>query len=322
MRAPLVIAVVVGALLRAQSGCGFCTVNNALPPRTFDPPFLTINAGEDAEVVIQFALPETIQRAGTALYPNFAIFVDSLRLDGGNTYVSLKGNPSVAPTYNSSNPAAGALRFDQNHRYKQVNDNPPTYANVVVYQNPEGGSPSNPTPPRGCVRACIRGVSPTPPGGADTLRIYLRGFVDPNSISIGFSGITGNDIPNKDTTNLMPRRTIPAFGTIDLWGDVWTSYPVRVMPGTTTSLFHPALLGLSVIPNPAWGSATLRYVLARPAELKLQVFTLSGQIVISENLGVRPAGESRHSITLPAGLYVVHLEAEGHILRKQLAIVH
>lgn len=321
MRAVLVIAVLTSALLRAQSGCGLCTVNNTLPPRTFDPPFLTVEAGRDTEVVIQFAMPETIQRAGTALYPNVAIFVDSLRLDGGNTYVSLKGNPSVAPTYNSSNPSAGALRFDQNHRYKQVNDNPPTYANVVVYQNPGGGSPSNPTPPRGCVRACIRGISPTPPGGADTLRIYLRGFVDPNSISVGFSGITGNDIPDKDTTNLMPERTIPFFGTIQLWGDVWTSYPVRVVAGSTTSLVPHALIGLSVTPNPAWGSATLRYMLARPSELKLQVFTLTGQIVMSENLGVRPAGESEYSITLPAGLYILNLEAEGRSLRQYLAIV-
>ncbi|GIV25321.1 MAG: hypothetical protein KatS3mg026_1013 [Bacteroidia bacterium] len=152
-----VVALAVSAYLYAQ--CSPCTANNTLSPRTFDPPFLTISAGVDTEVVVQFALPETVSAPSPInyVYPNFAIWVDSLRMKYGNMYVSLRGQPSVAPAYNTANPSQGALRFDQDHRYKQVRSSPDVYANVVVYQNPGGGSPSNPTPPRGCVRACIRG---------------------------------------------------------------------------------------------------------------------------------------------------------------------
>ena len=171
----------LGLALYGYAQCTACsTAGNTLPPKTFNPPYLQIEAGRDTMVTIQFALPETVSAPSPInyVYPNFAIYVDSLRLDGGNAYVSLYGQPSVAPAYNTANPSQGALVFDQMHRYKQVRSG--VYANVVVYQNPGGGSPGSPTPPRGCVRACIRGVQPTPQGSADTLRILLRGFVDPN----------------------------------------------------------------------------------------------------------------------------------------------
>ncbi|MCS7188906.1 MAG: T9SS type A sorting domain-containing protein [Bacteroidia bacterium] len=290
-------------------------MNNNLPPRSFDPPVLTIEAGKDTFVIIQFALAETV--AAPALinyvYPNFAIYVDSLRLDGGNTYVSLYGQPSQPATYNTTNPEAGALRFYQDHRYKQVQDgNPPTYANLVVFQNPGGGSPSNPTPPRVCVQACIRGISPTPT--ADTLRIYLRGFVDPASIN-PFTG-QSNDIPNKDTTNVMP-----TLGGFPLYADVWTKYPVRVTnPSSTIS---KALISrTSLYPNPAWGSVRVNYTLSCPAQVRVRVLSLAGQELLSENLGLRPIGESHTTLSLPAGVYMVEISAENEVIREKLIVLN
>ncbi|MEN3040252.1 MAG: T9SS type A sorting domain-containing protein [Bacteroidia bacterium] len=316
----LIVGLIVGPALHAQ--CGLCTVNNNLPPRTFDPPFLTIQAGQDTEVVVQFALPETVMQAGTAMYPNFAIFVDSLHMQGGNTYVSLRGAPSIPPSYNSGNPVSGALRFHDGHRYKQVDDNPPKYANVIVYQNPGGGSPSNPTPPRGCVRACIRGITPTPPNADDTLRILIRGFIDPNSVQVTFfpnPSITASDINNKDTSNLMPKLNTPA-GAIPLWGDVWTTYTVKVTRPTAT-IQMATLSQLSVSPNPVQGPAEIRYTLTRPASPTLRIFTVAGVEIVRQSFGSRPAGEFTHTLLLPAGVYLIELEAEGAVLRQRLVVL-
>lgn len=289
-------------------------MNNTLPPRTFDPPYLEIEAGRDTQVIIQFALPETVAAPSPInyVYPNFAIFVDSLRMDGGNTYVSLIGSPAVAPSYDSNDPSAGALRFYQDHRYKQVRSSAPTHGNVVVFQNPGGGSPSSPTPPRGCVQACIRGVTPTGPN-ADTLRILLRGFVDPATINI-FTG-QSTDINNKDTTNLMP-----TLAGNPLYSDVWTSYAVRVTASTTT-VRMTTLGSFSVQPNPAWGQAELSYTLYRPATLQLRVLSLSGQEVLREVLPNRPAGTSTYALSLPAGIYLLELQAGSEKLQQKLVVL-
>jgi len=306
-----VVVLAVSAYLYAQSGCGPCTANNTLPPKTFDPPFLTISVGRDTEVVVQFALPETVSAPSPInyVYPNFAIWVDSLRMKHGNMYVSLRGQPSVAPAYNTANPSQGALRFDQDHRYKQVRSNPNAYAYVVVYQNPGGGSPSSPTPPRGCVRACIRGVQV----GTDTLMIYLRGFVDPNSINL-FPG-QSNDINNKDTTNLMP-----TLAGQPLYSDVWTEYEVRVT-GSPTSIQAGVLGEVSVAPNPAWGQATLHYTLHRSSDLTVRVLALSGAEVQTYKLGGRPAGEYTLDLALPAGVYLIQVEAGQERLLQKLVVL-
>lgn len=305
----------IGLAAYAYGQCTLCTANNTLAPRTFDPPYLTIRAGVDTMVVIQFALPETVTAPSiNYVYPNFAIFVDSLHLDGGNTYVSLYGQPNVAPAYNSANPPQGALRFDQNHRYKQVRSSAPTHDNVVVYQNPGGGSPSNPTPPRGCVRACVRGIQPTPPNSADTLRILLRGFVDPNSINI-FTG-QSIDINNKDTTNLMP-----TLAGNPLYADAWTAYAVVVLPGQTTVL-ERVLSGVQLSPNPAWGTAGVTFGLHRPAEVTLRVFSMEGKLVWQREMGLTLAGEHTVSLSLPAGLYTVEVQAGPELLRTKLVVLH
>ena len=68
--------------------------------------------------MIQFTLPDMAQQAGLTLYPNYAIYVDSLRMAGGNTYVVVRGTASTPVSY-----ANGAFAFDQApaiSRYKVV----------------------------------------------------------------------------------------------------------------------------------------------------------------------------------------------------------
>jgi hypothetical protein len=170
----LLVGLVVGVYaLYAQ--CANCTVSGQpILPRGFDPSYITLTVGQDTEVVIQFTLPDTVQQAGLTLYPNYAIYVDSLRMAGGNTYVVVKGTTSTPVSYGN-----GALVFDQDPRYKQVRSGVSAW--VVVYRNPSpseaGVSSGQPSPPRGCVRACIKGVQPTPAGTGDSLYIVLRAFV-------------------------------------------------------------------------------------------------------------------------------------------------
>ncbi|MEN2993085.1 MAG: T9SS type A sorting domain-containing protein [Bacteroidia bacterium] len=313
--------------LYAQSGCDSCIVNNSLAPRSFDPPLLVLTAGRDTEVVIQFALAETVrvsfefggQTYSVDPYPNVAIFVDSLRMKGGTQYVALRGQPNVAVGYNAANPSAGALRFNQAHRYKQVESSPDRYANVVVYRNPGGGSPQNPTPPRGCVRACVRGVNPTPQGQPDTLLIYLRGFVDPATIQINPLNnppITATDEDSKDTANLMP--TIQGFSA---WRDIWTGYPVEVRAASPSTSLHAALGTLALSPNPAWGRAELRFDLLYAARVEIAVSTLSGQRVFYHSLGAILPGTYAVPLALPSGVYLVQLSVDGTSLPPQKLLI-
>ena len=201
----LLVVLVVG-LYGLYAQCARCGISGSpILPQGFDPDSITLTVGRDTEVVIQFTLPDTAQRFGLTLYPNYAIFVDSLRMAGGDNYVVVQGTASTPVSY-----ANGAFAFDQDPRYKQVQSG--VTAQVVVYRNPSPSEANPPSgqlsPPRGCVRACIKGVQPTPAGTGDSLYIALRAFIDPNSISIGFTGVTSQDISNKDTANLMPTKNV------------------------------------------------------------------------------------------------------------------
>ena len=82
-------------------------------------------------------------------------------------------------------------------------------------------------------------------------------------------------------------------------------------------------------PNPARGSATLRYSLSTRGHVKLALFDAAGRRVVTVAEGVMEAGE--HSATLalrddagrelPAGLYLARLEAEGRVLTRRIAAV-
>jgi hypothetical protein len=308
----LLVGLVVGVYaLYAQ--CANCTVSGQpILPRGFDPSSITLTVGQDTEVVIQFTLPDTVQQAGLTLYPNYAIYVDSLRMAGGNTYVVVKGTTSTPVSYGN-----GAFGFDQAPRYKQVRSG--VYAWVVVYRNPspsEAGVPSGqPSPPRGCVRACIKGVQPTPAGTGDSLYIVLRAFVDPNSISF-FPSPSSTDISNKDTTNLMP-----TFFGQPLYSDVPLYYGPVIVQSSSAAIESAVRGGIVLSPNPTWGVAMVRFTTTYSVPVRVRALDASGRVVHERDMGVLFPGEHTADLQLPAGIYIVELLAGKESYKARLVVL-
>ena len=301
---PLVVLVVGLYGLYAQQ-CASCGVSG-LPtlPQGFDPSSITLTVGQDTEVVIQFTFLDVAQQSGFTVYPNYAVYVDSLRMAGGDNYVVVKGTTSTPVSY-----ANGAFTFDQAPRYKQVRIGAPP-ARVVVYRNPSpseaGVSSGQPSPPRGCVRACIKGRQTTPEGG-DSLYILLRAFVPQLAI--------GNDVNNKDTSNLMP-----TLGTLALYSDTSLYYgPIVVSQGTAIG---SALQGGIVLsPNPAWGVAMVRFTTTYSVPVRVRALDASGRVVHERDMGVLFPGEHTADLQLPAGLYIVELLAGKESYKARLVVL-
>jgi len=308
----LLVGLVVG-LYALYAQCANCTVSGSpILPRGFDPSSITLTVGRDTEVVIQFTLPDTVQQFGLTLYPNYAIYVDSLRMAGGATYVVVKGTTSTPVSY-----ANGAFGFDQAPRYKEVRSG--VYARVVVYRNPspsEAGVPAGQlSPPRGCVRACVKGIQPTPAGTGDSLYIVLRAFVDPNSVSFSLPP-SSTDISNKDTTNLMPTESgVPLYTDVSLYYG-----PVYVV--SQTSAVESALQGGIVLsPNPTWGVATVRFTTTYSVPVTVRAWDASGRVIHQRDMGVLLPGEHTADLQLPAGIYIVELLAGKESYKARLVVL-
>jgi len=298
------VGLVVG-LYGLYAQCGRCGVSGSpILPQGFDPSSITLTVGQDTEIVVQFTLLDMAQQAGLTLYPNYAIYVDSLRMAGGDNYVVVQGTASTPVSY-----ANGAFAFDQDPRYKQVRSG--VRAWVVVYRNPspsEAGVPSGqPSPPRGCVRACIKGRQLTPEGTGDSLYIVLRAFVPQTAI--------GNDANNKDTSNLMP-----TLGTLALYSDTSLYYgPIVVSQGTAIG---SALQGGIVLsPNPAWGVAMVRFTTTYSVPVRVRALDASGRVVHERDMGVLFPGEHTADLQLPAGLYIVELLAGKESYKARLVVL-
>jgi len=309
----LLVVLVVGVYGLYAQQCGSCGVSGSpILPQGFDPSSITLTVGRDTEVVIQFTLPDTAQRFGLTLYPNYAIYVDSLRMAGGDNYVVVQGTASTPVSY-----ANGAFAFDQDPRYKQVQSG--VTAQVVVYRNPspsEANPPSGqPSPPRGCVRACIRGRQPTPPGTGDSLYIVLRAFIDPSSVSI--FPPSSNDISNKDTTNLMPTL----FGQQPLYSDTSLYYGPVYVVDTSTAIESALQGGIVLSPNPTWGVAMVRFTTTYSVPVRVRALDASGRVVHERDMGVLFPGEHTADLQLPAGIYIVELLAGKESYKARLVVL-
>jgi len=301
----LLVVLVVG-LYALYAQCASCGVSGSpILPQGFDPSSITLTVGRDTEVVIQFTLPDTAQQLGLTLYPNYAIYVDSLRMAGGNTYVVVKGTASTPVSY-----ANGAFGFDQAPRYKQVRSG--VTAQVVVYRNPSpseaGVSSGQPSPPRGCVRACIKGRQPTQAGTGDSLYIVLRAFVPINAI--------GNDAGNKDTSNLMP-----TLGPQLLYSDTSLYYGPVYVVDTSTAIESALQGGIVLSPNPTWGVAMVRFTTTYSVPVRVRALDASGRVVHERDMGVLFPGEHTADLQLPAGIYIVELLAGKESYKARLVVL-
>ncbi|MCX7763524.1 MAG: T9SS type A sorting domain-containing protein [Bacteroidia bacterium] len=282
--------------LHAQ--CTACTPDPSKSPTPygFNPPILYVRPNTDTTLVVYFTFPDEVRQGNFTVYPNYAIWVDSLRLDSGRVTLQ-NGQPFM---YNSANPDAGGIRFDQLHRAKRFDPNDTRTANFVVYQNP--GGTAGQTPPIGCARVCIKGGSQ----GSDTLRVKVRVFIP-----------TIGDVQNKDTANLTPTL----LGN-QAWLDTTFRYVILVTPTIPTSLGSVAAskADFTVYPNPTRGESIVRFTLAAESLVRLRVFSSDGREVYT-HAEHYSAGSHEHLLRLPAGIYVVHLETSGTYLSERIVVL-
>jgi len=274
-----------------------CTPDSARSPRPygFNPAVLRLPPAKDTSLTIYFTFPDSVRQGNFTVYPNYAIWVDSLRLDRG-LITDQNGNPFA---YNASDPSAGPIHFDQMHRYKQWGSGATDYANFVVYQNPGiSAGPAGGTPPIGCARVCIR-TSATE--SSDTLRVKVRVFVN----------VVG-DVDNKDTTDIR--------GTL---GRVDTTFRYAIVISASSSLSRGLtnVYDLRIQPNPAYQEAILSYTLPNAMAVSLSVYALDGRKVLGRDLGLKPAGTHQETLRLPAGQYLIRLETLYGFSTTRLTVI-
>jgi hypothetical protein len=296
----VVLSLIGAALVYGQ--CNQCMPNQALSPTPygFRPDPLRLPPGIDTSLTIYFTFPDQAQQGSFTVYPNYAIWVDSLKLDRG-LITDQSGNPFA---YNVSDPSAGPIIFDQLHRYKQWGSGATDYANFVVYQNPgTSAGPAGQTPPIGCARVCIR-TSATE--GSDTLRVKVRAFIPALS-----------DADNKDTTNLRP----VLLGN-NAWLDTTFRYAV-VISSAPASLGRgmSAMYAFRPVSNPAYREAVVTYTLPQPMAVRLRAYTLDGREVLLRDLGLQPAGTFQETLNLPAGQYFLRLETPYGLSATRLTVI-
>jgi len=293
----VVISLIGVALVYGQ--CSMCTpdASQSPSPYGFNPSILWLPPGKDTSLTIYFTFPDQVQQGSLNVFPNYAIWVDSLRLDVG-LITDQNGNPFA---YNVSNPDAGPIRFDQLHRYKQWGSGATEYANFVVYRNPgTSAGPAGQTPPIGCARVCIRTSANE---GSDTLRVKVRAFVQ----------VLG-DVDNKDTTNLI--GTLGRADTVFRYAVVISNNPASLSGG------WGSLYAFSPVVNPAYREAVVRYTLHAPMAVRLRAYALDGREVLSrDDLGVQPAGTHEETLQLPAGQYLLRLETPYGMSSTRLTVV-
>ena len=83
-------------------------------------------------------------------------------------------------------------------------------------------------------------------------------------------------------------------------------------------------LALSVGPNPARGDATVRFTLDRAQDVRVALYDVLGREVAVVADGTFGAGEQTAAVPtagLPAGVYVLRLQAEGAQTSLQISVV-
>lgn len=304
MRNLLVLLSLTGIALlsvRLSAQCITCTPDTNKSPRPygFNPPILYLPPDRDTSLVIYFTFPDQVTVSGFTFYPNYAIWVDSLKLDSG--LIFRQDNQPFA--YNPSDPASGSINFDQPPRYKQYDKNDPSkLSHFVVYQNPGGNAGE--TPPFGCAYICIKTAASE---GSDTLRVKVRAFIP-----------TLGDLDNKDTTNLTP-QALPGR---DTWLDTTFRYFVVITRNLSVTLSKSQSGAfMSVSPNPAFGGiSTVRFTLAQPSELTLRVISPDGREMYYQK-AFYPAGEHAQELRLPPGIYIVSVGMGQSWTNQRLVIL-
>lgn len=181
-------------------------------------------------------------------------------------------------------------------------------------------------------------ISATYAGGAATLswrandEADLAAYRVYRGTDVNFVPGPGNLVSSQTSVDFQDAGVAPhiyKLTAVDAHGN--ESLVVTVLPsGTLDAPGATRALALAVpSPNPARGAALLRWTLSRPGPVRLAVFDATGRRV--RGWTAPSAGPGEHAETfdlcddeggrLPAGLYLVRLEAEGRVLSRRLAVV-
>jgi hypothetical protein len=129
---------------------------------------------------------------------------------------------------------------------------------------------------------------------------------------MGFTGVTSQDISNKDTANLMPTKNV--FGnSVDLYSDVSLYYGLVYVVGTYTAIESALQGGIVLSPNPTWGVAMVRFTTTYLMPVRVRALDASGRVVHERDMGVLFPGEHTAALQLPAGIYY-HFEAKAFLM--------
>ncbi|MEN3040352.1 MAG: T9SS type A sorting domain-containing protein [Bacteroidia bacterium] len=320
MRYTLIIIPVLAWMHWLHAQCSSCTFNAAAAPNPygFNPDTLKLPTNKDTTLVIHFTFPDTVRQGNFLLNPNYAIWVDSLRLFRGLLTIQGGNNPLK---YDTQNPANGGIVFNIPHTARTVNGC--NNQQFVIYRNPGNppNAPAGSSPPRGCATVCVR-TSSTP--GCDMMVIRVRAFIPALS-----------DADGKDTVNVAPVLLgNPA------WLDTLFRYPIIIGDTACDPTQFPRLLtpparqctntsladadneeiSLGIFPNPSYGEAQMVFNLQRPSDLAIRAFATDGREVWRYT-SFYQAGTHQYPIRLPAGTYIVVLEAStGRALQRLVVL--
>ncbi|MDZ4701069.1 MAG: S8 family serine peptidase [Rhodothermales bacterium] len=110
------------------------------------------------------------------------------------------------------------------------------------------------------------------------------------------------------------------FGKIDAFAAVARILGVVDLVEVEGALPREATL-FANYPNPFSGSTTLRFALPAPADVRLSVFDMLGRdvtVLVDQSLSAGVYETAFHAEALPAGVYVVRLEAGGRVFSRTL----
>jgi hypothetical protein len=146
--------------------------------------------------------------------------------------------------------------------------------------------------------------------------------------------LVGSDVYSADWSG----RSVAVSGDVAVVGadgdddDGWYSGSAYAFTGLTSVSNEETEEALPVrtllsppVPNPTRGTMSLRYALERTAPVRLRVVDAFGRSVVVRALGQVPAGAHEVALdlrALPAGVYALRLEAEGHVETQRVTIIH
>ncbi len=137
-----------------------------------------------------------------------------------------------------------------------------------------------------------------------------------------YGGPVAADLPSIQTAQIAEGAVIYNDGAASQQNSVFVVRAEEVFTGIEET---ENLVGMSVYPNPANGQVTLNYNIATTAPVQLTVTDIAGNVVMTNDFGVQPAGTYNSTLSTSAladGLYFYTLTVDGIATTKQLSVAN